>query len=179
MNTSKRCSEFLDIFRKTRIKASPSHDPFKPNLEVYTDAYIAGDPSTSRSTLGYLIMLSSGTICWRSSLQQEVVLPTTEAEYLTAIETCRKLQWIKSLLVETCINCHTDEADRTKLYVDYKSAISLIKNHDNHRRSKHISLRNSFYRKQCQKGRIQVAYDPKASQLTDCLTKANSPVAIQ
>lgn len=124
-------------------------------------------------------MLFSGPICWRSRLQREVVLLTTEAEYLTATETCRQLEWVKSLLVETCTNSYIDGADRTKLHVDNQSAISLIKNHENHRRSKHISLRNSFCREQYQKDKNEVIYTPTASQLADCLTKAKSPVAIQ
>ncbi|KAI0992027.1 hypothetical protein K3495_g16159, partial [Podosphaera aphanis] len=73
----------------------------RPTLEVYSDADFAGDPSTSRSTSGYVIMLSSGPICWRSRLQREVVLSTTEAEYLAATEACRQLRWVKSLFEET------------------------------------------------------------------------------
>lgn len=60
----------------------------RPVLEAYIDADFAGDPSTSRSTSGLVIMLSSGPIFWISRLQREVVLSTTEAEYLAATETC-------------------------------------------------------------------------------------------
>ena len=67
-------------------------------LEAYTDADFVADPSTSRSTSGMLIRLSSGPISWKSHLQREVVLSTTEAEYLAATETCRQLQWVKSLI---------------------------------------------------------------------------------
>ncbi|KAI1002242.1 hypothetical protein K3495_g5959 [Podosphaera aphanis] len=69
----------------------------KPTLEAYTDADFAADLSTSRSTSGSLVLLSSGPRSWRSHLQREVALFTTEAEYLTATETCRQLQWTKSL----------------------------------------------------------------------------------
>ncbi|KAI0997156.1 hypothetical protein K3495_g11032 [Podosphaera aphanis] len=72
----------------------------RPILEAYTDPVFAADPSTSRSTSGMLVRLSSGPICWKSHLQREVVLSTTEAEYLAATETCRQLQWVKSLIQE-------------------------------------------------------------------------------
>lgn len=62
----------------------------RPILVAYADADFSGDPSTSRSTSGSLITLASGPISWRSRLQREVVLSTTEAEYLAATETCRK-----------------------------------------------------------------------------------------
>lgn len=151
----------------------------KPKLEAYTDADFAADPSTNRSTSGSLILLTSGPISWRSHLQREVVLSTTEAEYLAATETCRQLQWTKSLLQELNISNQIEGAECTKLHVDNKSAISLIKNHDNHKRSKHISLRNSYCREQYQKGSIEVSYVPSSNQLADALTKVKSAVSIQ
>ena len=151
----------------------------KPLLKAYTDADFAADPSTSRSTSGSLIMLASGPISWRSHLQREVVLSTTEAEYLAATETCRQLQWNKSLLEELNITKLVEGAKCTKLYVDNQSAISLIRNHDNHRRSKHISLRNFYCREQHKNGLIEVSYVASCDQLADSLTKVKSPVAIQ
>lgn len=148
-------------------------------LEAYTDADFAADPSTSRSTSGMLIRLSSGPISWKSHLQREVVLSTTEAEYLAATETCRQLQWVKSLIAELGLTDHIEGAVCTNLYVDNQSAISLIKNHDNHKRSKHISLRNYYCREQYQKGNINVTYISSNNQLADALTKVKSPVSIQ
>lgn len=72
----------------------------KPILEAYSDADFAGDPETTRSTTGSLKRLASGPVCWKFHLQREVVLSTTEAEYLAATETCRELEWVKSLLQE-------------------------------------------------------------------------------
>ena len=90
----------------------------RPTLNAYTDADFAGDPSTSRPTSGYVITLSSGPICWRSRLQREVVLSTTEAEYLAATETCRQLRWVKSLFEGTCTDRHIDGSSCTELHVD-------------------------------------------------------------
>lgn len=154
-------------------------DNSKPVLEAYTDADFSGDPSTSRSTSGSLITLASGPIGWRSRLQREVVLSTTEAEYLAATETCRELQWVKSLFLELRLRNRIIGADKTNLYVDNQSAISLIKNHDNHKRSKHIALRNSYCREKFQQGEISVIYIQTNKQLADSLTKTNSIVAIQ
>lgn len=151
----------------------------KPILEAYSDADFAGDPSTSRSTSGSLIRLASGPICWRSHLQREVVLSTTEAEYLAATETCRQLQWVKSLFLELSLQDRVEGVDRTNLYVDNQSAISLIKNHDNHKRSKHIALRNYYCRQLFNEGAIAVGYIQSNQQLVDSLTKVNSPVKLQ
>ena len=105
-----------------------------------------------------LIRLSSGPISWKSHLQREVVLSNTEAKYLAATKTRRQLRWVKSPIAELALTGHIEEAACTDLYVDNQSAISLIKNHDNHKRSKHISLRNNYCREQYQKGNIKVTY---------------------
>lgn len=151
----------------------------RPILAAYTDADFSGDPSTSRSTSGSLITLASGPISWRSRLQREVVLSTTEAEYLAATETCRELQWVKSLFLELSLSNRIEGADKTNLYVDNQSAISLITNHDNHKRSKHIALRNYYCRQKYQRGEISVVYIQSNKQLADSLTEINSAVAIQ
>lgn len=68
-------------------------------LEAFIDPDFAGGPSSSRSTPVTLMMLPlPGTICWKSHLQKQVVLSTTEAEFLAATEVCRELLWVKPLL---------------------------------------------------------------------------------
>ncbi|KAI0994156.1 hypothetical protein K3495_g14027 [Podosphaera aphanis] len=150
----------------------------RTTLEAYSDVDFAADPSTSRSTSGMLIRLSNGPIYWKSHLQREIVLSTTEAEYLAATETCRQLQWVKSLLEELGLSQYIHGAQCTDLHVDNQSAISLIRNHDNHKRSKHIALRNFYCREQHREQRINVTYVPTNEQLADALTKVKSPVQI-
>lgn len=151
----------------------------RPVLEAFSSVDFAGDPSTSRSTFGSLIKLSSGPVGWKSHLQREVVLSTTEAEYLAATETYFKLLWVKSLLEELNLSDRIEGGKITKLHVDDQSAISLIKNHVNHKRTKHIALRNSFCRQKFQNGDIEVIHVQSNQQLADSLTKANSVVSIQ
>lgn len=148
-------------------------------LQAYTDADFAGDPATSRSTSGSLIRIGSGPVCWRSRLQSNVVLSTTEAEYLAATETCRQLAWVKSLIQELQLQDMIEGAKRTTLFVDNQAAISLIKNHDNYKRSKHIALRNHYCKEEFIEGEVAVTYLESKLQLADGLTKPNSPVEIK
>lgn len=149
-----------------------------PTLEAYSDADFGVDPSTSRSTSGSLINIGSGPVSWKSHLQREVVLSTTEAEFLAATETCRQLQWIKSLLEELHLCNRVELSKCTNLFVENQSAISLIKNRDNHKRSRHIALRNFYFRKQHQKGKIRFIYILSEQQKADALTKAKSEVPL-
>lgn len=105
-------------------------------------------------------------------------MSTTEAEYLAATETCRELQWVKSLLEEINLKHKIIGAKLTNLYVDNQSAIALAKNHDNHKRSKHIALRNHYCRQQYKKGEIAMVYIESNKQLADSLTKVKSQVQL-
>ena len=62
-----------------------------PVLVGYTDADMAGDVDSRKSTLGYLITFAGGAVSWQSKLQKSVALSTTEAEFIAAIEAWKEL----------------------------------------------------------------------------------------
>ncbi|KAD5507479.1 hypothetical protein E3N88_15182 [Mikania micrantha] len=113
----------------------------------YTDSNLAGDPVDRKSTSGMAIYLNNSLISWSSHKQKSVALSSCEAEFIAAT-------------VEAVI-----------LYVDNKSAISLMKNPVFHERSKHIDTRFHFIRDQVEKGEIVVKHVPTEKQRADILTK--------
>jgi len=146
-------------------------------LQAYSDSDFAGDVSTSRSTSGTFIKLAGGPVIWRSQLQKEVVLSSTEAEYLALTETCREASWLRNLLAE--LQPYTsEEVHSIKIHVDNQSAIQLVRDHTNSRRSRHVSLRNHYCREQHDAGKITVEYINTVDQLADPLTKARSPIML-
>ena len=78
----------------------------KPVLAGYTDADMAGDVDSRKSTSGYLITFAGGAVSWQSRLQKCVTLSTTEPEFIAATEACKKFLWIKKFLNE--LNFHQD-----------------------------------------------------------------------
>ncbi len=50
-------------------------------LEAYADADHAGDPDTSSSLTGYIILLAGAAVSWQSTCQKVTALSTAEAEY--------------------------------------------------------------------------------------------------
>jgi len=72
----------------------------KPLLVGYTDADMAGDVDTRKSTSGFLITFAGGAVAWQSRLQKCVALSTTEAEFIAATEACKELLWMKRFLHE-------------------------------------------------------------------------------
>ena len=107
-----------------------------PVLVGYTDADMAGDVDTRRSTSGYLITFSGGAVSWQSRLQKCVALSTTEAEFIVATEASKELLWMKKFLSELGF-----QQERPQLFCDSQSAIHLAKNSTFHSRSKHIEVR--------------------------------------
>ena len=103
-----------------------------------TNADMAGDVDSKKSTSGYLITFSGGVVSWQSRLQKCVALSTTEAEYISIIEASKELLWMKKFLQELGL-----QQKRYLLYYDSQSAIHdhLSKNPTFHSRFKHIDVR--------------------------------------
>lgn len=66
--------------------------------DCHTDSDWAGDPSTQRSTTGYLFKLNGAAISWRSKLQATVSLSSTEAEYKATTKAGQEVVWLRGLL---------------------------------------------------------------------------------
>jgi hypothetical protein len=77
-------------------------------LDDWADADFCGlfrsDPDSSptsvKSRTGYIITLSGVPLVWRSQLQSEISLSTTESEYIALSQSLRTLLPVRSLLIE-------------------------------------------------------------------------------
>ena len=113
----------------------------KPILEGFTDADMAGDVDSRKSTSGYVFTFSRGAISWQSKLQKCVALSTTEAEYIAAVEASKEMLWLKRFLRELGL-----EQGEYVVLCDSQSAIDLSKNSMYHARTKHIDVRYHWLR---------------------------------
>lgn len=135
-------------------------------LKAFSDADYAGQSDTRRSVSGIVFMYSGGPISWASRRQECVSLSTTEAEYVAASEAARESVWLSRLFAEV------SPLDNIPiLFVDNQSAIKLAKNHEFHKRTKHIEVRYHFIRKELQDGRLNIQHVSSDQQLADILTK--------
>jgi len=110
-------------------------------LEGFTDADMAGDMDTRKSTTGYLYTFAGATVSRVSRLQRIVAFSTTEVEYIAATEACKEMLWMQRFLREIGI-----KQDKYVLYCDSQSAIHLAKNPAFHSKTKHIDLRYHWIR---------------------------------
>ncbi|PKI44269.1 hypothetical protein CRG98_035343 [Punica granatum] len=102
----------------------------KSELVGYTDADMAGDIDSRKSTLGYLMTFVERAISWQSRFQKCIALSTIEAEYVAVTEDCKEMLWLQMFLQELSL-----KQERYVLHCDSQSAIHLCKNPTFHSRS--------------------------------------------
>lgn len=67
-------------------------------LSGYTDSDWGGSPDDKKSTTGWVFMLGSAAVAWKSQKQPITAFSSTEAEYITATSVACEAVWIRRLL---------------------------------------------------------------------------------
>jgi hypothetical protein len=140
----------------------------RARLTGYSDADMAGDVDTRKSTTGITFFLGGNIITWQSSKQKVVALSSCEAEYIAAATAACQGVWLARLVADMT----GVETGAPELKVDNQSAIALSKNPVHHDRSKHIDTRFHYIRECTEENRIVLSYVSTEKQLADILTKA-------
>jgi hypothetical protein len=140
----------------------------------FADSDWASDPTTRKSTTGYLVKLANGVICWNSRAQKSIALSSTEAEYMSLGDTCRQLVWICSLFLELGIKLKP-----IPLCGDNQGSIFLASNLVQEKRIKHIDLHHHYIRKVIHSKKIELFFIKGAKNPTDLFTKNLGHVKFQ
>jgi len=151
-------------------------------LNSYVDADFAGnwDPNetqdidTSRSRHGYAIKFANCLIQWKSQLQREIALSSTEAEYTGLSYAIREIIPIVNLLREIKIYHNLPNVNPKlylKVYEDNAGAIEMANNHKYRPRTKHLNIRLHHFRKHIESGLIVIEKIPTELQQADIFTK--------
>lgn len=88
---------------------------------LMVDADYAIDPENGRSKIVYVFMVDGCVVSWKTILQHEVVLSTTEPEYLAGA--VKVSIWLKVLLIELGVNLRSMVVN-----CDNQDAIQLSRN---------------------------------------------------
>nr|GEV01478.1 putative ribonuclease H-like domain-containing protein [Tanacetum cinerariifolium] len=121
------------------------------NLEAYTDNDYAGASLDKKSITEGCQFLRSRLISWQCKKQTVVANSTTEAEYVAASNCCRQVLWIQNQMLDYGYNFMN-----TKIFIDNKSTICIVKNLVFHSKTKRIEIRHHFIRDSYEKILIQV-----------------------
>ena len=159
------------------------------SFEVHVDCDFAGnwvkedamnDPSTAKSRTGYIISYGGCPVIWASKLQTEVVLSSTESEYVGLSESLRIAIVMMNLLREMQafgikIPSSTPKV-YCKLFEDNAGAIHLAKVPKMRPRTRHINQKYHHFREWVKttaggKGVIEIFPIDTLEQPADLLTK--------
>ena len=88
----------------------------------YVDVDNASNVDDSKSTTSYIFTLSGLPIYWRSTLQSEIDMSTTEVEYMVVGEAAKEAPWLKELVEDLGLN-----QSRVQFHCDSQRVIYLTK----------------------------------------------------
>ena len=160
-----------------KFKADITH-----GLEVFVDASFAGNwdkqdaqTGTARSRHGYIILYYGCPLIWKSQLQTEIALSSTESEYTgLSYALCEAIP-LMTLLEE--LKEHGFPVDKTKasvqckIFEDNSGAIEIATNHKWWPRTKHLNCRLHPFWSYVPHS-ISIQHIPTDNQPADILTKA-------
>jgi hypothetical protein len=111
-------------------------------LQAYSDADWANDPTDRRSTTGYCFLLGTSLISWRSKKQSVVARSSTKVEYLALADTTSELLWLRWLLSDMVVS----SSGCSPIHCDNQSGIQIAYNDIFHERTIHIEINYHFIR---------------------------------
>lgn len=168
--------------RGTRDKGTILKPDKSRGLEVYVDADFAGNfdkddnsRDTARSRHGYYIMLNGCPISWKSQLQTEIALSSTESEYTGLSYALREVIPIIELMKELRkggfdVNDAVPVV-KCKVFEDNSGALEIAMNHKYRPRTKHMNNKLHHFRDYISRKEIEVLRINTLEQIADILTK--------
>jgi hypothetical protein len=133
------------------------------------------DPSTAKSRTGYIISYGGCPVIWASKLQTEVVLSSTESEYVGLSESLRIAIVMMNLLREMksfgIPIVKTTPTVFCKLFEDNAGAIHLAKVPKMRPRTRHINQKYHHFREWVKSGSIEILPIGTLDQPADLMTK--------
>ena len=152
-------------------------------LEVHVDSDFAGNldkddtssKDTARSRHGYFISYNGVPITWKSQLQGEIALSTTEAEYTGLSYALREAIPIMNLLKEfkeKGFEVNNNVANiHCRVFEDNTGAIEIAKEDKYRPRTKHLNVKLHHFRSFVESGEISINKIDTYHQPADILTK--------
>uniref|UniRef100_A0A2N9J7I7 Integrase catalytic domain-containing protein n=1 Tax=Fagus sylvatica TaxID=28930 RepID=A0A2N9J7I7_FAGSY len=146
------------------------------NLEVigYSDSDFAGCIDSRKSTSGYIFLMASGAVSWRSAKQTLTATSTMEAEFVSCFEATSHGVWLKSFISGLRI---MDSISRPlRMYCDNSAAVFMAKNNKSGSRSKHIDIKYLAIRERIKEKKVVIEHVSTELMIADPLTKGMPPL---
>ena len=190
---SKAVRWIVKYLKATRDKGMIYKPDLSKSFEVFVDSDFSGnwdrsiahnDPDTARSRHGYIITYAGCPIIWKSQLQTEIALSSTEAEYTGLSYALREAIPVMELLKEMKehgfdVLDHRPKV-HCKVFEDNSGALEIAKVHKARPRTKHINVKLHHFRSYVTSGAITIHPIRTDDQPADYLTKPlNEPTHVK
>lgn len=149
------------------------------NLEVigYSDSDFAKCKDSSRSTLGYIFMLSGGPISWKSQKQVLTTTSTMMAEYVSVYNATCHAMLLRNLI--TGLKIVNSISRPLKIYCDNSAAVSFSNSNSSTGAGLYLDTKYLFVRERVEEQRICIEHIRTHEMLADPLTKGLPPKVFQ
>ncbi|KAI2497426.1 hypothetical protein MHU86_17084 [Fragilaria crotonensis] len=168
----------------TRDKGTIMQPMTNKDLEVFVDASFCGDwdpkeaasdRDTARSRHGYIIKYANCPLLWKSQLQTEVALSSTESEYTGLSYALRDAIPIMELLKEMKERGYpvstTQARVHCRVFEDNSGALEMARVHKYRPRTKHLNVKLHHFRDYVERKEISIHHIRTNDQPADFLTK--------
>eukprot|EP00253_Pinus_taeda_P009013 PITA_09013 len=141
------------------------------NLEVigYSDFDFAGCVDSRKSTSGYIFMMASRDVSWRSAKQTLIATSTMEAEIVSCFEATLHGVWLKSFIFG--LRVMDSISKPLRIYCDNSSAVFMAKNNKSWSRNKHIDIKYLAIREGVKEKKVVIEHVSTELMIADPLTK--------
>jgi hypothetical protein len=138
-------------------------------VEAASDAAYGDDPSTRRSSEGYVIKIFGGPVDWRASLQNTVTTSTTEAELLALTHLGKEVIWWQRFFKQMAFDPGHDitiQSDNTQTVGILNKSMPLLTT-----KLRHVDIHQHWLRERVQTGDLGIEWVPTSDIVADGLTK--------
>ena len=172
LKTLYRLIKFTLETRNKALKMEPCDWEFTDGeiiwmLQAYSDSDWAKDTETRRSVTGYIVYLNGCAVLWKSKLQRNVTLSSSESEYCAGSETVQGILYVKMILEFLGIKVKLPII----VHIDNIGAIYMSNNEMSGTRTRHIDCRYHFVKEYIEDGVIKIIFVRSEKNDADIFTK--------
>lgn len=108
----------------------------------YTDSDFQSDKDERKLTSGYVFTWSGSMVSWRSVKQSCIANSTVKAEYVSLLEACKEVVWLKKFLKDLGVVPIAQKS--IVMYGDSSGVVGVCKDPKSHKKTKHVARKYHF-----------------------------------
>ena len=144
----------------------------REDLELvgYCDADFAGCPDDRKSTSGFVFLMASGAVSWKSVKQGQLAGSTMQAEFIACYEATSQAVWLRNFIIGLRV---VDSIARpVQIYCDNSAAVFYSRNNKRSVGTRILDVKFLSVREKIKEGKTKIDHISTHEMITDPLNKA-------